>query len=80
MSGVKQEIEAGKTVFKYSDFSIVDFIQELDTIFHSQIYEKQKTFTITKENIRHEWVNGDRVHLMQIKIQFLMRLPVQKIP
>ena len=60
------KIEAGKTVFKYSDFSIVEFIQELDTIFHSQIYEKKQTFTITKENIRHEWVNGDRVHLMQI--------------
>ena len=60
------KIEAGKTVFKYSDFSIVEFIQELDTIFHSQIHEKQQTFTITKENIRHEWVNGDRVHLMQI--------------
>ena len=60
------KIEAGKTVFKYSDFSIVDFIQELDTIFHSQIYEKKQTFTITKENIQHEWVNGDRVHLMQI--------------
>ena len=60
------KIEAGKTVFKYSDFSIVDFIQELDTIFHSQIYEKKQTFTITKENIRHEWVNGDRAHLMQI--------------
>ena len=60
------KIEAGKTVFKYSDFSIADFIQELDTIFHSQIYEKKQTFTITKENIRHEWVNGDQVHLMQI--------------
>ena len=60
------KIEAGKTVFKYSDFSIVEFIQELDTIFHSQIYEKNQTFTITKENIRHEWVNGDRIHLMQI--------------
>ena len=60
------KIEAGKTVFKYSDFSIVEFIQELDTIFHSQIYEKKQTFIITKENIRHEWVNGDRVHLMQI--------------
>ena len=60
------KIEAGKTVFKYSDFSIADFIQELDTIFHSQIYEKNQTFTITKENIRHEWVNGDQVHLMQI--------------
>ena len=60
------KIEAGKTVFKYSDFSIAEFIQELDTIFHSQIYEKKQTFTITKENIQHEWVNGDRVHLMQI--------------
>ena len=60
------KIEAGKTVFKYSDFSILDFIQELDTIFHSQIYEKQQTLTIIKENIQHEWVNGDQVHLMQI--------------
>ena len=60
------KIEARKTVFKYSDFSILDFIQELDTIFHSQIYEKHQTFTIIKENIKHEWVNGDQVHLMQI--------------
>ena len=60
------KIEAGKTVFKYSDFSILDFVQELDTIFHSQIYEKKQTLTIIKENIRHEWVNGDQVHLMQI--------------
>ena len=60
------KIEAGKTVFRYSDFSIVDFIQELDTIFHSQIYEKNQIFTIIKEDIRHEWVNGDRTHLMQI--------------
>ncbi|RGH54573.1 response regulator [Coprobacillus sp. AM37-9BH] len=60
------KIEAGKTVFKYSDFSILDFVQELDTIFHSQIYEKKQTLTIIKESIRHEWVNGDQVHLMQI--------------
>ena len=60
------KIEAGKTVFKYTDFSILDFITELNTIFHSQIDEKNQTFTIIKENIRHEWVNGDQVHLMQI--------------
>ena len=60
------KIEAGKTVFKYSDFSIVDFIQELDTVFYSQISEKKQTLTITKENIQHEWVKGDQVHLMQI--------------
>ena len=60
------KIEAGKTVFKYTDFSILDFITELNTIFHSQINEKNQTLTIIKENIRHEWVNGDQVHLMQI--------------
>ena len=59
------KIEAGKTVFKYTDFSILDFITELNTIFHSQIDEKNQTLT-TKKNIRHEWVNGDQVHLMQI--------------
>ena len=59
------KIEAGKS-FKYADFSILDFMQELDTIFHTQIYEKQQTLTIIKENIQHEWVNGDQVHLMQI--------------
>ncbi len=60
------KIEAGKTVFKYTDFSVLDFIQELDTMFQAQIDEKNQTLTITKENIRHEWVNSDRVHLMQI--------------
>ena len=60
------KIEAGKTVFKYTDFSILDFITELNTIFHSQIEKKNQTLTIIKENIRHEWVNGDQVHLMQI--------------
>ena len=60
------KIEAGKTVFKYNDFSILHFIQEINHLFHSQTDEKKQSFTITKENIRHEWVNGDQVHLMQI--------------
>ena len=60
------KIEAGKTTFKYTDFSIRDFIQELNVIFHSQTDEKDQTFTIIKEDIQHEWVNGDQVHLMQI--------------
>jgi len=60
------KIEAGKTVFKYNDFSILNFIQEINTLFQSQIDEKKQTLTIIKENIRHEWVNEDQVHLMQI--------------
>ena len=60
------KIEAGKTVFKYNDFSILNFIQEINTLFRSQIDEKKQTLTIIKENIRHKWVNGDQIHLMQI--------------
>ena len=60
------KIEAGKTVFKYTDFSILDFITELNTIFQPQIAERNQTLMVIKENIRHEWVNGDQVHLMQI--------------
>ena len=60
------KIEAGKTIFKYSDFSILDFVQELNTIFHSQTDERNQTLTFIKENIRHEWVNGDQIHLTQI--------------
>ena len=59
------KIEAGKTVFKYDDFSILNFIQNINNLFHSQIDEKKQTLT-TKKNIRHEWVNGDQLHLMQI--------------
>ena len=59
------KIEAGTTVFKYDDFSILNFIQKINNLFHSQIDEKKQTLT-TKKNIRHEWVNGDQLHLMQI--------------
>ena len=59
------KIEAEKTVFKYDDFSILNFIQKINNLFHSQIDEKKQTLT-TKKNIRHEWVNGDQLHLMQI--------------
>ena len=59
------KIEAEKTVFKYDDFSILNFIQKINNLFHSQIDEKKQTLT-TKTNIRHEWVNWDQLHLMQI--------------
>ena len=60
------KIEAGKTVFKYTDFSMPDLIEELNAIFQPQIAERNQTLMVIKENIRHEWVNGDQVHLMQI--------------
>ena len=60
------KIETGKTTLKYADFSISELLQEMDTVFHPQANEKNQTFVITGENIRHDWVKGDRVHLMQI--------------
>ncbi|MBR9937612.1 response regulator [Oscillospiraceae bacterium Marseille-Q3528] len=60
------KIEAGKTVFKYEDFSILDFIQELNTIFQAQANEKHQMLVMEHENILHEWINSDHVHLMQI--------------
>lgn len=60
------KIEAGKTVFSYSDFSILEFMQEIQTMFCPQTEEKHQSLVIHHENIVHEWVNSDYVHLMQI--------------
>ena len=60
------KIESGKTVLKYADFSMFDLIQEMDSVFRSQAAKKQQSFRIRQLHIRHEWVNGDQVHLMQV--------------
>ena len=60
------KIETGKTTLKYADFSISELLQEMNTVFHPQANEKHQTFVITGEDIQHDWVKGDRVHLMQI--------------
>ena len=72
------KIEAGKTVFKYSDFSILDFIEELDTIFHSQIYEKKQTLTIIKENIPVS-AGEDEVRVVRDKIDDIVTYIVSLI-
>ena len=43
------KIEAGKTVFKYTDFSILDFIQEIDHMFKIQAEEKIRPFSLQKK-------------------------------
>ena len=60
------KIETGKTTLKYVDFSISELLQEMNTVFRPQTNEKHQTFVITGENIRHDWVNGDCIRLMQI--------------
>ena len=60
------KIEAGKTVFKYSDFSILELMQEIQMMFRPQAEGKHQMMVMNHDNIEHEWVNGDKVHMMQI--------------
>ena len=60
------KIEAGKAVFKYTDFSISEFMQKIQMMFRSQAAQKHQTLVIDYDNIQHEWVSGDHLHLMQI--------------
>ena len=60
------KIESGKTTLNYTDFSILEFLEQINTIFRPQMDEKSQSFEIHVENISHEWVHADSVHLMQI--------------
>ena len=60
------KIEAGKTVFRYTDFSILEFMQEIQMMFRPQAEEKHQILVVDHKNIVHEWINSDYVHLMQI--------------
>lgn len=60
------KIESGKTTLNYTDFSILEFVEQINTIFRPQMDEKYQSFEIHVENISHEWVHADRVRLMQI--------------
>lgn len=60
------KIESGKTTLNYTDFSILEFVEQINTIFRPQMDEKYQSFEIHVENISHEWVHADSVRLMQI--------------
>ena len=60
------KIESGKTTLNYTDFSILEFVEQINTIFLPQMDEKYQSFEIHVENISHKWVHADRVRLMQI--------------
>ena len=60
------KIEAGKTTLKYRDFSLLELVHEIQVLFGPQTQARQQAFEAVTENIRHEWVNGDNVRLMQI--------------
>lgn len=60
------KIESGKTTLNNTDFSILELIEQIHTVFRPQMNEKKQLFDIITENISHEWVNADSVRLMQI--------------
>ena len=43
------KIEAGKTAFQYTDFSISDLLQDLNAMFHSQVEEKIRPLQLQKK-------------------------------
>ena len=65
------KIESGKTTLNYSDFSLVDFARDAEDIFRPQAEAKGQTFELVTEGVRHQWVRGDRVRLMQIASNLL---------
>ena len=48
------KIEAGKTVFKYTDFSILDFITELNTVFNENFFDGSPASKRKISNLKYE--------------------------
>ena len=65
------KIESGKTTLSYSNFSLADFARDAEDMFRPQAEAKGQTFELVTEGVRHAWVQGDRVRLMQIASNLL---------
>ena len=65
------KIEAGKTVLNLSEESIVDLMENLDSIIRPQMKEKGHTFEVYSRDIRHERVEMDKLRLNQILLNLL---------
>ena len=60
------KIESGKTKLNSSDFLISDVLDQIDTIFTPQVAERKQNFKIETVNIKHDYLNGDNIRLLQI--------------
>ena len=65
------KIEAGKTVLNLSEESIVDLMENLDSIIRPQMKERGHTFEVYSRDIRHERVEMDKLRLNQILLNLL---------
>ena len=60
------KIESGKTKLNNIDFSIYDVLDQVETMFRPQVNERKQNFSIKTFNIKHKWLVGDSVRLLQI--------------
>lgn len=59
-------IESGNAVMNMSEYSVFDEVEALEASFRPQAEAKGQSFCVIVEDIRHEWIVGDRVRVQQI--------------
>ncbi len=65
------KIESGKTTLNISDVDIADIVLEIDNIIRPQASQKNQTFTVCSENVKHECIKADKLRLNQILLNIL---------
>ena len=65
------KIEAGKTTLNLSDESVVDLIENIDSIIRPQMKAKGHTFEVYSRELKHERVVMDKLRLNQILLNLL---------
>lgn len=65
------KIEAGKTTLNLSDESIVELIENIDSIIRPQMKAKNHTFEVYSRDLKHERVVMDKLRLNQILLNLL---------
>ncbi len=65
------KIESGKTTLNCEDFSILEFVSNVEDMFRPQTDARHQTFEVITKNIQHEHLNGDDVRLAQIASNLL---------
>ena len=65
------KIEAGKTTLNLSDESIVELIENIDSIIRPQMKAKHHTFEVHCRDLKHEYVVMDKLRLNQILLNLL---------
>lgn len=60
------KIESGKVTLNEVPFSLEDQITQIESVIRPQAKARSQSFTIEKQNIRHEYVKGDATRLQQV--------------